>query len=812
MISNIIKVAFRNLFRNFGYTFINVAGLSIGLACSILILLYVVNELTYDRFHERSEQIYRIGVRGNMPGNELNMAVTAPPMMEALIADLPEVENAARFRNFGNFLVRRGERKFQETGESFIFADSGFFEIFSFPLIKGDPSTVLASPRSLVLSERYVSKYFGREDPIGQTLLLETDTNLYTVTGIMENVPVNSHFHFDMVASLSTIDDSRNPTWLSHNYYTYILMAPGSDMEDFNGSLNEMVIRYVGPQLEQALGIGIEQFEEAGNSFGYFVQSIEDIHLHSHLQYEIESNGNSAYVYLFLIIAILILVIACINFMNLATARSTARAREVGLRKVVGSNRPLLISQFLTESVLLSLISLLIALLLVHFVLPYYRNLIRLDLEFNLFAGAFTVPLLLGLAVTVGLISGSYPAFVLASFRPEAVLKTELKAGTSRSFLRKVLVVLQFTVAIIIMLGTLVVNRQLTYMQTKDLGFDKNNGLVVRRTNILGDRIEAFKQELEQHSNVLSVSNSTHIPGTEFWNNAHFLEGEDKSNTILLWSAYSSYGYDKALDLNIVEGRFFSREIPTDSSAVLINQSAVRSLNLEDPLNRRFMEPGDTPDEIRYLSIIGIIEDFHFASLHDEIHPMIFHFMTGNFGEFTVLRLGDGNVQETLGFVQGLWEKFESVYPFDYTWLDDEFDRLFEPERRTGNILLVFSILSIVISCLGLFGMISFTTNQRTKEIGTRKAMGASVNIIMLLLQKETIRLLGISAVLALPAFLGIRRWLQNFAYHIDYNIWIFLVYLLLVTMIAMIIALATVSYQSYRAATANPAESLRVE
>jgi putative ABC transport system permease protein len=722
------------------------------------------------------------------------------------------VENATRFRNFGNFLVRRDERKFQETGESFIFADSGFYEIFSFPLIEGDPSTVLASPRSLVLSERYVSKYFGTEDPIGKTLLLETDTNLYTVTGIMRNIPVNSHFHFDMVASLGTIDDSRNPTWLSHNYYTYVLMAPGSDMERFPDDLNEMVIRYVGPQLEQALGVGIEEFEEAGNTFGYFIQPIRDIHLHSNLQYEIEANGNPLYVYLFLIIAILILVIACINFMNLATARSTARAREVGLRKVVGSGRSLLVGQFLAESVMLSLFSLGIAVLLVHLSMPFYTNLIRLDLAFDLFSRASTIPLLLGLALIVGLIAGSYPAFVLASFQPEAVLKTELRAGTSRNFLRNMLVVLQFTVAIIILLGTFVVNRQLTYMQTKDLGFEKHNGLVIRRTNTLGDRIGAFKQELEQHSNILSVSNSTHIPGTEFWNNAHFLEGEDMTNAILLWTAYSSFEYDEALDLNIVEGRFFSRDMPTDSFAVLINQSAVRSINLEDPLNRRFMEPGNTPDEVRFLPIIGVIEDFHFASMHDEIHPMIIHFMPANFGEFTVLRLGDGNVQETVEFAQGVWEKFESVYPFDYTWLDDEFDRLFQSEERTGKILLAFSILSIFISCLGLFGMISYSTTQRTKEIGIRKALGASEKVIVLLLQKETLRLLGISALLAFPAFMGIRRWLQNFAYHIDFSIWMFLLYLMLVTMIALIIAMATVFYQTIRAAMANPAESLRVE
>jgi putative ABC transport system permease protein len=812
MIANIIKVALRNIFRKFGYTFINVAGLSIGLACSILIFLYVVNELTYERFHEKADQIYRIGVRGQMPGNELNMVITAAPMMETLIRDYPEVENATRFRNSGSFLVRRGEMKFQETEETFIYADSGFFEIFSFPLIKGDPSKVLNDPRSLVLSDRYAKKYFGDEEPLGQTLRIERDTNLFTVTGIMEDVPINSHFHFEMVGAMSTISDSRNSTWLSHNYYTYVQLAPGSNIEKFTAGINEIVIKYIGPELEQFMGVSIEQFEESGNTFGYFTQPITDIHLHSNLQYEVEANGNPVYVYIFLIIAILILIIACINFMNLATARSITRAREVGLRKVVGSSRSLLISQFLAESLLLSLISLLVAILLVYLTLPFYNNMIRLNLAFDIIASPFTIPLLLGLAIFVGLIAGSYPAFVLASFQPKVVFKGELQAGSSRSILRSLLVVLQFSVAIIILLGTLVANRQLNYMQNKELGFEKENGLVIRHTNVLGDRVEAFKQDLKQHSNIVSVSNSTHIPGVDFSNNVHWLEGEDMSNTILLWSAFASYDYDEALDLNIIQGRFFSREMPMDSSGVVINESAVRSLNLEDPLSKRFFQPGNTPEDALFTPIIGVVEDFHFASMHDEIHPMIFHFLPGNFGEYTVLRLGNGDVQETIRFARQSWEKFQSEYPFEYTWLDDEFDRLFEPEKRTGNILLVFSILSILISCLGLFGLISYSTNQRTKEIGIRKSMGASVRVVMVLLQKETLLLLSISAALAIPAYFGVRNWLQNFAYHIDFNIWVFLVFLMTVSLVVLIIAVGTVSYKSYRAATANPADSLRVE
>jgi len=812
MIANIFKVALRNLTRKFGYTIINIAGLSIGLACSILIFLYVVNEFTYDRFHENAGRIYRISVRGQMPGNDLNMAVTSAPMMEAMLMDYPEVENATRFRNFGNFLVRRDDVKFQETGETFIYADSSFFEIFSFTLTEGNPSEVLTAPRSLVLSERYASKYFGNEDPVGQTLRVERDTNLYTVTGIMENVPENSHFHFDMVGSMSTVQDSRNQFWMSHNYYNYVLLSPETDIEQFNEGLRQMVLKYVGPQIEEFLGIGIEQFEESGNSFGYFTQPITDIHLHSNLQYEAEANGNPVYVYIFLVIAILILTIACINFMNLATARATTRSREVGLRKVVGSRKGLLVGQFLTESIVLSLFSLIVALLIVYLALPYYNNLIQLDLDFDLFAHAYTFPLLLAMALFVGLIAGSYPAFVLASFQPKAVLKGELQFGSSRSVLRSSLVVVQFAVAIVILLGTVIANRQLNYMRTKDLGFEKGNRLVINRTNTIRDNsIEAFKQELQQHANISSASNSTHIPGINFSNNVHWLEGQDLSNTILLWSAYATYDYDKALDLNIVEGRYFDRTMD-DSMAVIINEAAVRSLAMEDPVGKRFMEPGGPDRETIYYPIVGVVEDFHFASMQDDIQPMIIHFMQGNFGNYTVLELGGGNIQETIDYVKETWDKFQPVYPFEYTWLDDEFNRLFDSEVRTGNILLVFSILSIIISCLGLFGLISYSTSQRTREIGVRKAMGASVGTVMELLQREILVLLGVSAIIALPAFYGIRIWLQNFAYHIDFSIWVYVFYLFLVTLVVLIIAIITVAYQSYNAAIANPANSLRVE
>ena len=475
MFSNIIKVAIRNLIRQLGYTLINILGLAIGLACSILIFLYVLNEVTYDRFHEKAENIYRIGVRGQMMGNELNQAVTAAPMMEALLNDYPEVEMAVRLASFGGWLVTYEEKKFHETDETFKFADSTFFEVFNFKLLRGDPKTVLTRPRTIVLTESAARKYFGDEDPIGKSVKVEQDTILYEVTGLMENVPVNSHFHFDMLGSMSSIRRSRSTNWLNHEYYTYVVLPAGIDIEKFTQSINEMIPKYVGPLIEQYLGFSLEQFEAAGNTFGYFLMPMLDIHLHSDLQVEIEPGGNPTYVYIFSLIAVLILIIACINFMNLATARSITRAREVGLRKVVGSHRSYLISQFLTESVFLSLISMVLAIILVYLFLPYYNNMVRLDLEFNILNNYFTIPLILLLAIFVGLLAGGYPAFVLASFNPVTVMKGELVSGTGKGLLRSILVILQFTVTIAILIGTFIVYRQLSYMQKKELGFQKNN-------------------------------------------------------------------------------------------------------------------------------------------------------------------------------------------------------------------------------------------------------------------------------------------------------------------------------------------------
>jgi len=813
MFRNFVKVALRNLWRHRGYSLINILGLAIGLASSIFILLYVINELTYDQFHEKADRIYRVWIRGSMPATEMRHAVTSPPMAEAMLNDFPEVEQAVRFRQSGGWLVRRGDRIFQETEEDFVFVDSTFFDVFSFRLIKGDPNTCLTEPRSLVLSEEYAGKYFGDEDPMGQTLRLESDTVHYVVRGIMADMPVNSHFHFNMLGSLVTLGASRSDMWVNHNFHTYIVLKEGTDPEAFEERMQEMVAKYVGPLIVQAMGIDLEQFESAGHSYGYRLQKLTDIHLHSHLQYELEPNGNPLYVYIFLVAAILILAIAGVNFMNLATARSTVRSREVGLRKVVGSSRSQLIRQFLTESVVLSLMALVLAVSLVYLLIPQFRNLIQLELSFDLFSHGWIIPALLAFAVLVGLAAGSYPALVLASFRPAAVFSADQQIGSRRSVLRSILIVLQFTVTIVILVATFVVTRQLHFMQNKETGFVKENVLVIHRSDALKDRIEPFKEEVSRHANVVSVANSTHIPSHQMWDNAHWMEGWDRGDLFTLSTCYVSYGFEESLGLELAEGRFFSKEMGTDTFGVVINEAAVKALGLEDPLSNRFVEPGGMRGgDDRFMPIIGVVRDFHYESLQKEISPMAIHFMRGNWEGVVIVRLGDGEQGATVDFIRDRWDEFTTEYPFEYTWLDEEFNRMFNTERRTGRILGIFSVLSVFITCLGLLGLISYTTNQRTREIGIRKIMGASVGIVMQLLSKEMVRLLAISALLSVPAYFGIRAWLQRFAYHIHFQPGVYFLVLGSVALTVLVLAFLTISFHSYRAATANPADSLRDE
>jgi len=806
MIKNFFLTAFRNVFKNWSYSVINILGLSTGLAAIIYITLFVQFELGYDKFHEKGEDIYRVGVYGMMMNNEINQAVTAAPMAEAMINDYPEVINACRLRESGDWLVRYGDVKFNE--KEWLFADSTFFDIFSFKLLKGDPKTALTKPNNIVMTETGAKKYFGNDNPMGKLLRVESDTALYEVVGLMEDPPENSHFHFDLLGSMARIGQSRNTFWVSHNFYTYIQLEPGTDPEAFTAKMQSMIDKYVGPQIEQALGINMEEFAASGNSFSYFIQPLYDIHLHSDLQYEIESNGNILYVYIFISIAIFILVIASINFTNLATARASNRSKEVGIRKVVGSTKQQLILQFLTESLIITLISLGIAVVILELFMPALNNMVQIPLDIAYFSTWYIVPTLLLLILLVSLMAGSYPAFFLASFRPVAVLKGKLKLGAKSGVLRSVLVIIQFVVSVFILLSTFTVSSQLKYLLNKDLGFDKENILMIRRSDALDNQMEAFKSELKKITTVEAVTNSNSYPGVNFSNNAFFKEGESTSNTYLLHQSWVSFDAGKTFGYELVEGRFFSRDYPTDSNAIVINEAAVKSLGLEDPIGKIILSPWRNNELLRR-PVIGVVKDFNFKSLHTKIEPAAFTLMPGNWEGVVCVRLSPENINNSIKQIQKVWESFNTGYPFEYFFFDDHLKDLYKTEQRTNGIFILFSALSILIAFMGLLGLISFIAEQRKKEIGIRKTFGSTSTNIVLIISRDILKLIVIASVISWPiAYFVMDNWLQDFSYRVGINYIMFII----IPVLTIILSLLTVIYQTLKAAMKNPAETLRYE
>ncbi|MEE4197719.1 MAG: ABC transporter permease [Bacteroidales bacterium] len=805
MIKNFFLTAYRNLIKNGSYSFINILGLTIGLAAVIYIFLFVRFELSYDKMHDHYDRIYRVGVRGMLMNSEINQAITAAPMAEAMRNDYPEIVSTCRLTTAGDWLMRYEDKKFNE--RHLFFADSTFFDVFSFRLIKGDPQTVLTEPRSLVLTESTARKYFGEEDPVGKTIKVENDSLLYKVTGLMQDLPENVHFSFDMLGSMSRLGGSRSTFWISHNYFTYILLQEGTDPEAFEEKMQGMVDKYVGPQIEQALGVNLQEFENSGNSFGYFIQPLTDIHLHSDLQYEIEPNGNILYVYIFISVALFILIIASINFTNMATARASNRAKEVGIRKVLGAVKKQLVAQFITEAFLITLVSLALAVIALEIVMPGLNNITQIPLTIEYFSSWYILPALLLLIVLVSFMAGSYPAFFLASFRPVAVLKGKLKMGAKSGMLRSALVIVQFVVSLFILLSTYTVTDQLNYMLNKDLGFEKENILMIRRSDALRNQIESFKAELKNLPGVVDITSARNYPGVNFSNNAFFKEGEP-ANTYLLNQAWISFDYDKTFGFQMVDGRFFSRDFPTDSSAIVINESAVKSLGFEDPVGKKLLLPSGE-NEFRPLEIIGVVKDFHFKSLHTSIEPAAFTLLPGNWEGVVCVKLRPENIPQTIQSIQNTWESFTAQYPFEYFFFDDHIEDLYQAEKRTSSIFVIFSLLSVVIAFFGLFGLISFITEQRKKEIGIRKTFGSSSLSIVVMICKDILKLIVIATIISWPlAYWVMNNWLQDFSYRVEIHYLMFLI----IPLGTMILSLMVVIYQTLKAAFKNPAETLRYE
>ncbi len=804
MIQNYLKVIVRNILRYKGYSFINIFGLTIGIVCFVLIALFVQDELSYDRYHQKADRIYKVGISALVNDSEIHGNLASAPFAFTLLEEFPEVEAVTRIRNFGFPVIRYDNKAFSE--ERWFYADSTFFDVFTVPFLQGDPNTALTQPLSVVLSRSMAEKYFGDEDPMGKILNSDNRTD-FLVTGVFEDVPHNSHVHYDFLASMCSVEDSRNQRWLSNNYHTYFVLNGAASTEEFEVKIQTLADKYVFPIATQIFGTSVDQLFAEGGYFRYLMQPVTDIHLYSHLEYELEPNSDIRYVYIFSIIAIAILLIACVNFVNLATARSARRAKEIGIRKTVGSSRFQLIRQFLAETIAMSFVAVLLALPIIEILLPQFNSLTGKHLSLSYLQNLQTIPILLGITLLVGIIAGTYPALYMASFDPVRVMKGESIGNQRKSRLRSVLVVFQFAVSIALIIGTISVYRQLEFIQNVKLGFQREQVVIIKKTDDLGAQIDPFMQELLSVPGVVSVSKSGNLMGTYFGDNLYRSSVAPKEDNQITRRVWTDRNFADTYRMKMVQGSYFSEEFTGHQDKIVINQSAVSAFGLTDPIGQKLV---DTDTDQNEFTIIGVVEDFHFESLQFQIKPLLIHpLASDDIAKFTSVLIEPGKIRTMLSSFQDIWHKYALNQAFEYEFFDERFAKLYLTEEKTGQILMVFTIIAIFIASLGLFGLAAFITQQRTKEIGIRKILGASVSNIIGLLSKEFLILVAIANVIAIPiAYYVMSKWLENFAYRMEISWVIFF----MAAVLALIIAMISVSIQAIKAAVANPVDSLRYE
>lgn len=810
MLQNYLKIAWRNLRKHKFYSFLNIFGLSLGLASCLLITLYVVDELSYDRSFDHAERIYRVNSDIRFGGADLNLAVAPDPLAFTLKKDYPQIEQVVRIRESGSMLVRRAEVSENLKEDHVVYTDSTFFKVFSLPLLMGDPEKALKDPHTVVISKHDAAKYFGNENPIGKPLLVD-NKETYTVTGVMQNVPSRSHMRdVNMLLSMSSYEDSRRNDWGSHNYNTYLLLREGVDPKQFEKNFETVLRKYTDKWLRGFLGASLDEVRKSGNYLHYTLIPLTDIHLLSDRTAEINANGNIQYVYIFAIVAVFLLAIACVNFMNLATARSANRAKEVGVRKALGSERSALVNQFLTESVMLSFFSLALAIVMAYFSLPFFNNLASKQIAFPIANVWFWLVVLLTGGI-VGVLAGSYPAFFLSAFTPLKVLKNTINLQGKRSgFLRNALVVFQFVISVMLIVGTGVIYRQLNYIQTKKLGFNKDQMLIVNDAYALENQINAFKDQVLQIPNVKRGTVTSFLPTPSNRTDHTFFPAgqmqQDKGINMQKWAV--DLDFVGTLGLEMKTGRAFQQDFPSDSTGIIINESAAKVLGYKDPIGKKIFgfEDAALTQKVTY-TIIGVVKNFHFESLRKNIGALslVLYKSSGS----VVFRLNGGDAVRTVGQVEALWKKMAPGQPFNYRFMDQDFENVYRSEQRVGQIFITFATISIIIGCLGLFGLSAYTAERRTKEIGVRKVLGASVSNIVALLSKDFLTLILIAIAIGSPiAWFAMNSWLSDFAYHIDISWWM----IASAGLLAIVIALLTVSFQSIKAALMNPVKSLKSE
>jgi putative ABC transport system permease protein len=807
MFKNYFKTAFRNLSKNKFYTSINIIGLAAGLATCLLILLYVLDELSYDKYNINADRIYRVNNEIKFGGNYFDLAQTPALMGSTMVREFPQVEQYTRLRWYGSFLVKKGNENIQEGRVGF--ADSTLFDVFTLPLIAGNPKTALKEPHSLVITEKIAKKYFNSTDVVGKNMIIN-DTGNYKITAVIKNIPAQSHFNFDFFVPMIENGGNNDDNWLSENWNTYVLLKKNADVKQVQAQLNLMMDKYVGPELKNVINQNLDDFKKSGGYVRASLTPLMEIHLHSNKIAELEGNGNAQFVYIFSAIAFLILLIACVNFMNLSTARSSNRAKEVGVRKVLGSLKKNLIQQFLTESLLISFIALVLAVLLAWALLPYFNQLAGKDIHSSsLFHPEMLISLVV-LMLIVGLLAGSYPAFFLSSFQPIDVLKGKLASGFRRSWLRNALVVFQFVISIILIFGTAVIYNQLNYIHNKDIGFNRQQVLIIQHTDALRDQGATFKNELQQISGVQSATMSGFLPVNFNRSNDAFFTSPalDQKSAISMQNWVVDENYIPTLDIKILQGRNFSPQFLTDSTGIIINEAAAKFLATKEVLNKKLYELKDINTKaLNEYRVIGIMKNFNFSSLRDVVTPLALRLGKNN-GNISV-RINSSDIPKVLAQIKNKWKALAPSQPFDYSFMDEDFNKIYTTEQRTAQIFITFAVLAILIACLGLFGLVTYAAEQRTKEIGIRKVLGANVTNIVTMISRDFLKLILIASVIAFPlAWWAMNKWLQDFAYRINISWLIFLA----AGLLAVFIALATISFQAIKAAIANPVKSLRTE
>ncbi len=790
MLRNYVNVALRNLLRNKSASLIKIISLSIGMICFAVILLFIVHELSYDRFHENPEQVFRV-VKDfvNDDGSRIPDATTPPAFGPAIQKDLPEVAYTTRlFPNWGRkYLIQYGDNRSYEEGVVRI--DSSFFDVFSFPFVKGEKKTATANPNFIILTESTAKRIFGNEDPIGKALKMDIVqvSSDFLVTGVVKDVPENSHFTFDFLISMRTFDDPSddvplNTNWGFYNFYTYVRLNPESDPQDFQSKLQGVFKKY-----------------NPDNKTECYAQPLTDIHLKSNLKWELSANGDYSYIRILALIALFTIILAVINYINLVTAQSARRAKEVGIRKASGAVRSSLVKQFLFESLIMAIIATTVSIAAVESILPQLKNLLNSTLSF-FDAGSINVLwMLIGVGLVTGLLSGLYPAFYLSSFEPIKVLRGAVTGVGGDTFLRKGLVTFQFIISTVLIIGTLVISNQINFVRNKKLGFSKENILIINNAGNLKNW-QSLLSEIKKSSGVKNVGAANGVLGGLNWTTGAQAKGQEKSLLLNLLSA--DYDFLDVMGVNFNEGRNFSRDTKADSSAIILNETAVKQMGIKDVIGSQVTAGGDP------YTVVGVIDDFHFSSFHEPIKPFGFFLIETSVNRLFVKIQGDQMV-ESIAEIQKIWKTLVPDRPFDFTFQDEQVSKLYASEVKFQKLFSNFTFVAIIIASLGLFGLSAYTAQQRTKEIGIRKILGASVLGVTQLLSKEFLKPVLLAIAVSVPiAWYAMSEWLQNFAYHVELDAWTFV----LSGLIAVLIALFTVSFQSIKAALTNPVNSLRNE